>query len=309
MRRLLAASLALPLKRAMFQATKLLTVLTLMSCVGCATTAEHTTLQTRVKQLEGQVTERDTTLQETIAAAEASMDELQARLKEAETLLRSNQANLGLQVQDMQGELAMVRGLAEDSRNESAALSSNIDEMRGNVDERVGKLEAKLNEATNIPEGKTPLLNEAGRQLQAKNYKRARTLFRTYLTRYPSDKKEPEVRFKIGLTLYSERDYRSALGEFYWIVQSAPESEQLHDALYYSGLAFAKVGQCNKAIAYFSALSAEGSEAPARYKKQAIKQIGVLQKDDGHLCLESAEAKADGAKADAKPAAKKKKGT
>lgn len=258
---------------------------------GCATTASHSSLETRVAQLETQVAARDTQLQETIAAAEASMDELQKRLKEAEQLLRSNQANLGLQVQDMQEELAMVRGLAEDSQNEAAALASNVDEMRESVDARVSNLEAKLNEATDIPEGKTPLLNEAERELRGKNYKRARTLFRTYLTRYPSDKKEPEVRFKIGLTLYSERDYRSALGEFYWIVQSAPESEQIHDALYYSGLAFAKVGQCSKAIAYFTALAAEGSEAPDRYKKQATKQVGVLEKDDGTICLDKAQSK------------------
>ena len=184
----------------------LITAIVLTSCAACATTPQHDELQGRVDQLQKQVAARDTTLAETIAAAEASMDELQARLKDAEKLLRSNQANLGLQVQDIGEELAMVRGLAEDSRNESAALAANIDEMRGTVDQRVSNLEAKLNEATDIPEGKTPLLNEAERQLRAKNYKRARNLFRTYLSRYGAAAKEPEVRFKIGLTLSSERD-------------------------------------------------------------------------------------------------------
>ncbi len=260
-------------------------VLTLGSA-GCATTLQHDDLEKRVAQLETQVASRDTQLQETIAEAETSADELQARLKEAEELLRTNQANLGLQVQEMQSELGMVRGLAEDSQHEAAALASNIDEMRGAMDQRLGNLEAKLNEATDIPEGKTPLLNEAERQLRAKNYKQSRRLYRTYLSRYPGDAKEPEVRFKIGLTLYSERDYRSALGEFYWIVKNAPEAAELHDALYYSGLAFAKVGQCQKAIAYFNALGAEGSEAPDRYKTQAKKQISVLEKDDGSICLD-----------------------
>ena len=95
---------------------------------------------------------------------------------------------------------------------------------------------------------------------------------------------EPEVHFNIGLTLYSEQDYRSALGEFYWIVQKAPDSSVVNDALYYSGMAFAKVGDCQKAIAYFGALTREESTAPDRYKKQATKQVKVLEADKGKIC-------------------------
>jgi TolA-binding protein len=260
----------------------------LLSASGCVTMAQYEELNSRVDELEGQVASRDETLSKTIETAEASLGELENRIKEAEGMLRANQANLGLQVQDMQTELAMVRGLAEDSRNEGSAQGQALEELRGDLDSRLTNLEAKLNEATDIPEGKTPLFNEAERQMRAKNYKRARRLYRTYLSRYPGDKREPEVHFNVGLTLYSEQDYRSALGEFYWIVQKAPESSVVNDALYYSGMAFAKVGQCQKAIAYFSALTREGSTAPDRYKTQATKQVKVLEKDKGKICTDAA---------------------
>jgi hypothetical protein len=60
----------------------------------------------------------------------------------------------------------------------------------------------------------------------------------------------------------------------------------VHDAVYYSGLAFAKLGQCDKSLAYFKALVKEGSGAPDRYKKQAIKQIETLEKDAGKICTD-----------------------
>src|SRR5690606_7206486 len=96
---------------------------------------------------------------------------------------------------------------AEDSLNELAALSQNVADSRTELDERLTKVEQKLNAETDIPEGKSDLLREAERALKAKDYGRARRLFRTYLSRYPADAKEPEVRFQIGQSLFSERDY------------------------------------------------------------------------------------------------------
>ena len=69
-------------------------------------------------------------------------------------------------------------------------------------------------------------------------------------------------------------------------MQNAPQSEVVHDAVYYSGLAFAKLGQCDKSLAYFKALLKPDSGAPDRYKKQATKQIETLEKDAGKICTD-----------------------
>jgi TolA-binding protein len=129
-------------------------------------------------------------------------------------------------------------------------------------------------------------LAEAETQIKRKNYRQGRNLLRIYLTRYADDPAIPDVRFKIGHTLYQDRDYRSALGEFYWVVQNAHASPVIHDALYYSGVAFAKLGQCVKANAYFTALIKKDSKAPDRYKEQAKKQIETMSKDEGKICTD-----------------------
>jgi TolA-binding protein len=272
------------MRRVLKSVVPVLLVLPLSACITMK--SEHDALAAEVMTLRKKVAERDTELEETLTKAQEQMGLVEQQLAAAEKILRDNQASIGVRVDNLEIDLAEVRGNAESSLNELAALTQNVADSRSELDERVTKVEQKLNSETDIPEGKTDLLREAERALEGKDYGRARRLFRTYLSRYPGDPKEPEVRFKIGQTLFSERDYRSALGEFYWLVQNAPQNEIVHDAVYYSGLAFAKLGQCDKSLAYFKALVKDDSGAPDRYKKQAQKQIETLEKDAGKICTD-----------------------
>ncbi len=224
--------------------------------------------------------------QETLARASSLSDELDKKLVQIEEVLRSNQAGLGARVDQLEGEVQALRGDVENADNRATAVNQELGEARADLDARLKQLEEKLNEATNIPESKTELFAEADRQFKAKKYKNSRRLWRTYESRYPDDPKLPEVKFNIGLTYFSERDYKAALGEFYNVVQESAESPVVPDALYYSGLAFAKLGQCENAIAYFDALRQKKTKAPEEYKKKAAEQIDLLKKDAGDMCLD-----------------------
>ncbi len=223
---------------------------------------------------------------ETIEKGKALNEELEKKLAQVEEVLRTNQAGLGARVDTLETEVQELRGAAENADYQASAASTELTEVRSEFDGRLKSLEEKLNEATNIPEGKTELFAEAERQFKAKKYKNARKLWRTYESRYPDDAKLAEVRFSIGLSYFSERDYKSALGEFYKVIQEAAGSPVVPDALYYSGLAFAKLGQCENAIAYFDALRAKKTKAPEEYKKKAAEQIDLLKKDSGEICLD-----------------------
>lgn len=238
--------------------------------------------------------EVDKLRKEVLASGEAAernqelADEVDEKLQQVEDLLRRNQADLGLRVENLELEVQELRGAAENADYQASAVKQELMELRGEVDQRLITLEEKLNEATNIPENKKELLAEAEKLMGKRNYKQARRLYRTYESRYPDDSQMPDVRFKIGLSYFSERDYKSSLGEFYRIIQDAPESEVVPDALYYSGLAFAKLGQCGNAIAYFEALREKDTKAPQHYKDKAGEQIGILKKDTGELCVDKA---------------------
>lgn len=231
------------------------------------------------------------TQQEAAKRNDELADELEAKLAEVEVLLRRNQADLGLRVEELEGEAQELRGQAENADYTATAVRQQLMENRQDVDERLVALEEKLNEATNIPEGKPDLLAEAERLFAKRNYKQARRLYRTYESRYPEDGQVALVRFKIGQTYFSEREYKSSLGEFYRVITDSPKSDVVPDALYYSGLAFAKIGQCQSAIAYFDALRQKKTKAPQQYKDKATEQVKILQADNGELCIDAKESK------------------
>jgi TolA-binding protein len=240
--------------------------------------------------------EVDKLRKEVLAGSEAAernqtlADQAEAQLEQVEELLRRNQADLGLRVENLELQVQELRGAAENADYMATAVKQELLELRADLDARLTSLEEKLNEATNIPESKAELLAEADKLMGKKNYKQARRLLRTYESRYPGDGQLADVRFKIGLSYFSERDWKSSLGEFYRIIQDSPGSPTVPDALYYSGLAFAKLGQCANAIAYFEALGEKKTKAPQTYKEKAAEQIGILKKDKGELCVDKGAA-------------------
>ena len=276
--------------------TALIAVLVALVSPGCLVLkSQHDQLQTRVATLETQTEEQQKVLQESIQRADELTNVLDGKLAEAEELLRRNQADLGMRVDQVELEVAQLRGLVENAEYVATASTQELAELRSDLDSRLLALEEKLNEATNVPEDKEGLFAEAERQFKNKSYGLARRLWRMYQSRYPQDDRLPEVKFQIGLTYFSERDYKSSLGEFYKVIQESPKSAVVPDALYYSGLAFAKLGQCKNALAYFEALQKKKTRAPDRYRDAARKQIQILEKDQGELCLDRGDANAGAA--------------
>jgi len=260
---------------------------------GCiALKADQDELAKEVDKLRKEVLAQDQSTGETVAKVETLTTELETKIAELDEVLRRNQADLGLRVDNLEVDTQELRGAAENADFVATAAKQELTELRGDVDVRLLALEEKLNEATNIPESKKELWAEADKQFKAKNYKGSRRLWRTYESRYPADAKIAEVRFNIGLTFFSAREYRQALGEFYRVIQETPKDPVIPDALYYSGLAFAKLGQCQNAIAYFDALRQKKTKAPAHYKDKAKEQIGILKADKGDICTDKKAADA-----------------
>lgn len=254
---------------------------------GCVTTmAQHRELQAEVHKLDEHVSERDEELEKTLAQAKEQLAKLKENAEKVEKVLRTSQAGMGVRVENLEMTLAELRGASDDARMEADSSKRSIEELRGDLDTRLNALEGKLNAATDIPESRSELLKAAKAAFSSKDYPRSRRLFRTFLSRYPDDKSGPEVRYKIGLTLYHEHDYRAAAGEFNWIRKNAAKSEVIHDAVYYIGMSFAKQGACVNAVKYFEYLASRRSGAPRQYREQARKQIQYLRGQGASMCAD-----------------------
>ncbi|MEX1367167.1 MAG: hypothetical protein AB1Z98_28830, partial [Nannocystaceae bacterium] len=101
--------------------------------------------------------EVDKLRKEVLASSEAAernqvlADQVDAKLEEVEDLLRNNQANLGLRVENLELEVQELRGAAENADYSATAVRQELLEQRTDIDQRLSALEEKLNEATNIP--------------------------------------------------------------------------------------------------------------------------------------------------------------
>jgi len=247
--------------------------------------SQHLELVEEVDHLKKRQATRDQELEATLRKAAVQMAKVEAQLERAAEVLGENQATMGVRVEDLEFDLGQIRGIAEDRLNALAALGQNVSEMRGELQERLDKLETATNAAAAIPEGKQALFRSAAAAESSHQNKQARKLYRIYLSRYPNDAKEAEVRFKIGLTLYQDSDDRSALGEFHWIISNRPQAKVIPDALYYSGLAWYRLHNCANAAAYFDAVLAEAKSSD-RYKKAAVKQKATIKSDPKKICVE-----------------------
>ncbi len=63
-----------------------------------------------------------------------------------------------------------------------------------------------------------------------------------------------------------------------------PRSDFLPDALFDSGLGFARLGQCKNAIASFQTLAYTKTKATANQKKLAREHIDPLKANRGEIC-------------------------
>ncbi len=246
--------------------------------------AEHDDLAAKVAKLERQSDAKVAELDEKLNEADERLAQVGDKLAEAEKLLRGSQAGIGVRMDDVEEDFRQLRGELDQTQFEFSAVAKGLRELRADSEVRLAAVEKKVNEATNIPEGKNQLFEEAERLLKTKSYLNSRRLFRTYLARYPDDARTSEVKFKIGLTFFSERDYKSALGEFYRVIQEHRDSPTIPDALYYSGLGFARMGQCKNALAYFQAILDQ--PAGEQYHKAAQAQIKTLKADKGEICYD-----------------------
>jgi TolA-binding protein len=261
---------------------------------ACVLRPAHEELKQEVYRLKDRTAEQDKALEETLKRANDQLAVLDEKIAAAEKVLRTTQAGLAVRVENLESDLGALRGGGEDILNELSSAKRGLEEVRTDLDTRINALETKLNAATDIPESKSELLAAGDDAMQAKQYARARRLLRTYLSRYPDDDKGPEIRFKIGLTLYNEQDYRSALSEFAWIKKNAPNSPLINDTIYYLGLGLAKTGECAKAVAYFEFLAGPKSKAPKTHKEKAQKQIELLKTSASQLCKDTAGVAAGG---------------
>ena len=211
------------------------------------------------------------------------LDEQLKRLRtvvdEATKVVTRNSADVGLQVQKLQTDLAQLIGRIDDLQHAQDALTKQFQDYRAASDTKIEQLVNNSATAKNPPMPETPdaLYAEGEKRLAAQQWQDARRLFEGFANRYPQDPRAARAQYNIGEAYAGEKRYANAIGAYTKVVDNFPKSDVVPDAMYKNGLAFYALKYCGDAKVYFQELLKRYPRT--NWKKDATEELKKLVHD------------------------------
>ena len=211
---------------------------------------------------------------------------LRSVVDEATKVVTRNSADVGLQVQKQQTELAQINGRLDDLQHAQDALTTQFQDYRAASDTKLEQLTNAEAAAKNppLPDNANALYAEAKRRLQASAWQDARRLFEAFVNRYPKDKRAARAQFDIGEAYFGEKRFADAIrGGYTKVVDNFPKSDVVPDAMYKNGLAFYALKYCGDAKVYFQELLKRYPRT--QWKKEANQELRRLKKNQRNKAI------------------------
>jgi tol-pal system protein YbgF len=171
---------------------------------------------------------------------------------------RKSGADLAVDLEKAQLEIAQLKGAQEVAQHRLDALET------GNVD-RDKKLDAawalveksaRKADAAEHPTDKAAVYALGLKKLEAGDPARARELFSDFLAKFKGDELADNAQYWLGETWYAEKRYNDAIVEFQKVLKDYKASDKASDALLKIGLSFQSQGDCPKALLFYDEVTA-----------------------------------------------------
>lgn len=242
---------------------------------GCASTGDLNKLSRDLNQKNLIINERMASLDLKLEAIKAAQESVQVEMlkskKDSEAnfaALRRNQADGGVDITSLRGQVQQLRGQIEELRKDFAtstaktseenkkkidAISFKVNFIENFLDigkksdsaeksEKSGDQSAGPKETVKEKTDKESLYAEAHDAFKDGKYDKARTDFQSFLKQFPNTEHSDDAQFWIGESYYFERKYEKAILEYEKVVKSYPEGDKVSYALMKQGLSFLNLG-------------------------------------------------------------------
>jgi TolA-binding protein len=220
---------------------------------------------------------------------ETKRKELQEALAEASRVLRRNSADQGLQIEEIQGRLAVLEGEIAELRNEASgtiqAQAERSLELQRRLSEvaRAAGLDVPL-DSSEIPQSKSEHWEALSKAYKINKHSYARALARAYVERYPKDDRADDAQYIIGSSYLKQGQAAAALGEFQKVLSTYRKGDALDETLYDMSQAFLEVKSCNDAATALKALlknHKQSSLVPeAKKELRRVRELGAADCND-----------------------------
>jgi tol-pal system protein YbgF len=236
-------------------------------CAACVTTRqEGEEMRARIGVLE-----KDLKAQQEAAAADRQKQEkeqqqklqqMQEAMDALNRVARKSGADLGVDLEKAQNDLAQVRGSLE-------VINHRLDVIEQQSADRDKKIEANAQALAQKPKepprptDPTGLYNIARQKLDAGDAPGARQVLSEFLQKYKNDELAPNAQYWLGESLYSEGRYNDAIVEFQKVIKEYKSSDKVPDALLKIGMSFQAQKDCKNALLFFEEVAQAHKGTPA----------------------------------------------
>lgn len=228
---------------------------------GCLTTkSEFEDLKTEVDTIQAE----QEVMQKTLSASKADMAEmiaearkenaaLKASIKEAEKMLARNDAETGVDLQQMRAELDRLRGKVEELEFQLGRMEEDIRVFKEDVDLRMQGSVA----SAELPEDATELFELGESTLNEGKARAARDIFEAFIERHPEDTRVDDAVYLVGESYFNNGRYYKALYEYEKILKNYSDSDRMAETILRIGQSSKRIGKCEQAKVFFETLTSD----------------------------------------------------
>jgi tol-pal system protein YbgF len=266
-----------------------------LAAAGCISTSDFEAAQRQIAELQEELAN--------IKRTASSKDEVQnvnVRIAEqTETLLRSN-ATLVTKVNEIEERIQNTQGAVEQATHridqvaqQAARTQRDVEDLRTRVTamppavpptngggEATGELTVP-GPAVSTPPDVDPMQTYQGayRDYQRGNFDLAIEGFRDFLATSANSDLADNASYWIGESLFSQKKYREAIGQFDAVVNRYPKSDKVPGALLKKGYAYINVGERAQGVVQLQYVLHEHPKSQeASLARQKLKQLGIETK-------------------------------
>jgi tol-pal system protein YbgF len=175
---------------------------------------------------------------------------LQDALDQLSRASRKSGADLGVDLEKAQNDVAALRGQIEVLQHRMDALEKTTHDQQKSL-EAANQVVAQQKKEQERPSDRGALYNLARQRLDQGQPAKSRELFQDFLTRFPKDELAANAQYWLGETYYAEKKWNDAIVEFQKVLKDHKGSDKVPDALLKIGMSFQAQGDCQNALLFF----------------------------------------------------------
>lgn len=247
-----------------------------------------------IRMLQEQTQQLQQQLQAALAQIGDTLKQLATRMDEQNAATRKAFADQKLIVDQLSGDLRVVRERMDDTNVRITSLSQEVEALRLAIPQYPPPAAASPAPgadpaaapgapaapapppASPVTSGMSPqrLLDMAFADFSAGQWALCIEGFSTYLRSYPRTDAADDAQFYIGECYYSDGKFTEAMDAYNRVIVSYPKADKVPDALYKRGLAFDRMGQPDRARESWDQVMKQFPEHDlARLAKQNIDRL------------------------------------